>query len=254
MSKSSLHHDRDRIATNALRAIFPTYWLFKNPRDTDSGKEYSEDWIIEIVNDDERRTPTEIEFGVQNKTDANVRKRHVTVRLSVDDIQRLIDLQRPALIHAHDMDSKTSYWLWLNEWYAVHHQKLKGKKKEILVKIPKTNVLDGRSVEKIRAYASREHHKRKLQEAAETLARTRAKDYNVYTVLDDVSFTTVVEPKHDGAIPIIKALDQTASGAMMEAIETGKPTSLVGSIAISNFPELILVAYRAEPENPALDA
>ena len=115
LSKSTLYHDRDGEAIDALRRVLPTYWLYKNPADILSRREYSEDLIIEIVNNDAKRTVTGVEFGVQNKTDVIVRKRHVTVNLEVNDIKRLIALQRPVLIHGYEMDTKTSYWIWLNE-------------------------------------------------------------------------------------------------------------------------------------------
>ncbi|MBZ0285218.1 MAG: DUF4365 domain-containing protein [Anaerolineae bacterium] len=239
MAKSTIHHDRDGVAIDALRRVLPTYWIYKDPANIFGGKEYSEDLIIEIVNDDARRTVSGVEFGVQNKTDLKIRKRHVTVKLGIDDITRLMSLQRPVLIHGYDLKTRTSYWLWLNEWYPTHTSKLKGKK-AIAVDIPKKNVLDVRAVTKIEQYARWEHHKQKRKEHAEMVARQYANDYNVHVGIGKMEITTVFDPKHEKAIPTIHALDQSASDAMIQAIETGEIVPLVGSIAFSNVPELML--------------
>jgi hypothetical protein len=243
MAKSTLHHDRDGDAIDALRRVLPTYWIYKDPASMFGRKEYSEDLIIEIVNDDAKRTVSGVEFGVQNKTGLEIRKRHVTVKLEIDDITRLMGLQRPVLIHGYDLKTRTSYWLWLNEWYPTRISKLKGKK-SIAVDIPKKNVLDVRAVTKIEQYARWEHHKQKIKEHAEMVARKYVNDYRVYVGISKTEITTVFDPKHQDAIPTIHALDQKASDAMIQAIDTGEVVPLVGSIAFSNVPELILENMR----------
>lgn len=239
MTKSTIHHDRDGEAIDALRRALPTYWLYKDTREKFSGKEYSEDLIIEIVNDDEKRTVTGVEFAVQNKTDIEIRKSHVTVRLETNDVRRLMDLQRPALIHGYDLKTRTSYWLWLNEWYLSQSKKLK-EKKSVAVNIPKRNVLDDRAVPKIELYARWEHQQRKIQERAGMVMRQYPNDYEVTVKPNKVGITTIFEPKHQAAVPTIYALDEDASDAMIKAIETGEPVPLVGSFAFSNLPDLIL--------------
>lgn len=239
MTKSTIYHDRDGEAIDALRRALPTYWLYKDTREKFSGKEYSEDLIIEIVNDDEKRTVTGVEFAVQNKTDIEIRKSHVTIRLETNDVRRLMDLQRPALIHGYDLKTRTSYWLWLNEWYPSQSKKLK-EKKSVPLNIPKRNVLDDRAVPKIELYARWEHQQRKIQDHAGMVARQYPNDYDVSVRINRAGITTVFEPKHQAAVPTIHALDDNASDAMIKAIETGEPVPLVGSFTFSNLPDLIL--------------
>ncbi len=239
MAKSSLHHDRDGVALLALYKVLPIYWIYKDPANKLGGKEYSEDLIIEIVNDDARRTVSGIEFGVQNKTGVEIRKRHVTVRMAADDIERLMKLQRPVLIHGHDVKSETSYWLWLNEWYPENSAKLK-RRKTVAVNIPKKNILDARAVGKIEQYARWEHDKQDRIKHADMVARQYKRDYAVYVTVSEMGVTTIFDPKHHDAIPTIQALDQRASDAMIQAYETGEIVPLVGSIAFGNVPVLML--------------
>jgi len=238
MTKSSLHHDRDGIAIDALRRQFPSYWIYKSPSNLFGNKEYSEDLIIEIVNSDENHTVSGVEFGVQNKTNPRIGKHHVSVELQSADIMRLMNLQRPILIHGYDIETTTSYWLWLNEWYLSNKNKLK-RKGSITLKIPKKSVLDKRNVTHIEQYARWEHQKRKIQERAGMVARQYSSDYKVNVVMDVEGITLVFDPKHQGAIPIIHALDQSSSEAIIRAIETGETVPLVGSFAFSNLPELL---------------
>lgn len=251
MSKSSLHHDRDGIAIDALRRILPTYWLFKDPADIYSKKEYSEDLIIEIINDDERRTVTGVEFGIQNKTEVKTYSGHVTVKLEVSDIERLMALQRPVIIHGYHMSSKTSYWVWLNEWYPKNHSKLKKRKRksEVSIKIPKRNELNARAVEKIEAYVREYHRNNKLHDHISMVARAYKNDYQISLYTSDTANTIVVDPKHDDAVPNIRAIDKSVSDAMIQAIEIGKPVPLVGKFSISNFPELLHATMGATLES-----
>jgi hypothetical protein len=238
VSKSSIHHDRDGIATRALSGVLPSYWLYKSPADIYSHKEYSEDLIVEIVDNDSKRTVTGVEFGVQNKTDIEVRKRHVTAKLHTEDVKRLIDLQRPILIHGYHIETGTSYWIWLNEWYPLNVSKLRPGKK-VAIKIPKRNVLDIQAVSEIEQYVKWEHRKRKTQENAEFIARHHAHDYIVHVLTSESDITTVVDPKHEGAIPVIHVLDEAAYHAIVQAIEIGKPVPLTGAITISNIPDIL---------------
>lgn len=245
MPKSSLFHDRDGEAIDALRSILPKFWLYKDPANKFGGKEYSEDLIIEIVNDDVMRTVTGIEFGIQNKTDVEIRKRHVTIKLSANDIERLRGLQRPILLHAYHIPSKTSYWLWLDEWYVINYRKVsetkrKGPNRNVTVNIPKHNVLDVKAVAKIVAYARWEHHKQQLRKAANMVNRAQPNDYNIDIVeAGERSVTMVVNAMRDETIPVLHVLDQTAMDAIIQARETGEPVPLTGSIALSNIPEFI---------------
>ncbi|HEX2622669.1 MAG TPA: DUF4365 domain-containing protein, partial [Phototrophicaceae bacterium] len=144
-AKNTKYHERDRIANNQLKAVFPENWLFKDPRDHDSGKEYSEDWIIEIVNSE--GDVTGIEFGLQNKTDVKIATEYANVRMSISDIERIVSLNRPFMLHAYHLPTNISYWIWLQEWYIFNYRDILEKKKRnpkstILVNIPIRQTLD----------------------------------------------------------------------------------------------------------------
>ncbi|MBK8031164.1 MAG: DUF4365 domain-containing protein [Chloroflexi bacterium] len=237
MGKSSLFHDRDGIAIDALRTVLPKYWIYKNPGNIFGGKEYSEDLIIEVVNDDALFTVTGIEFGVQNKTDVEIRKHFVTVKLQTSDVHRLMGLMRPALIHAHHVATKTSYWIWLNEWYSKNQTKLK--KDNVVIRIPKTQVLNESAVASIKSYATWDYHKRQAAQMARIIANQHKNDYAVRVITTESSITTIIDPKHDGAVPRLVPLDAEAMQSVEKAYQMGTMLRLSGEFAIYNFPELI---------------
>ena len=246
MTKSTIYHDRDGDAIDALRRVLPTFWLYKDPSNKYGGKEYSEDLVIEVVNDDALRTVTGVEFGIQNKTKVDVRRRHVTTKLQVDDIERLLDLPRPYLIHAYHIDSKISYYIWLDDWFDKHREKLRDKNgqklsghKEVSIEIPKKNVLEQRSIAKVEGYARWRHKVHKMQERAERVTRIYPNDYEVQVGIKNSSITTIVNPKHEGAVPTFYALDDSASEAMIRVMETGQAVPLIGKFGIENLPELL---------------
>lgn len=235
MPKSSKHHSRDRVATDFLRALFPKTWLFKSPRDVDSGREYSEDWIIEIVDEDEH--PTGIEFCIQNKTGIKFHKSHISFILTRDDIKRFVSLQRPVLLHAHDTKNHKSYWKWFAEWYGLEFNNDISDKKTVTIRIPLTCILDDEAIKSIRAYASWVHRQRTIERNAELVNVRYKHDFHVSVSSDSTSITTLIYAKHEKAIPTVVALDENASNAMIQAIELGQPVPLVGRFALEGIPE-----------------
>lgn len=259
MTKSTLHHDRDGLAIKALLKTLPTWWLYKNPANIFGGKEYSEDLIIEIVNNDPSRTVSGIEFGVQNKTNVKVRKNHVSTKLSISDIYRLRELQRPFLIHAYHIESDTSYWCWLSDWYEKNHRRVerlgrKQMKREISVEIPKRNVLDAKAVEQIRQHVTREHRKQKLRILSVEAGKLHAGDYNI-TVQENLSgMSTIIAPLHSDALFELRPLDEHSNAAFAYALETGEGVQIDGKVAIANVPESIRGLMDAVLTDSALQA
>src|SRR5579871_2537947 len=171
MPKSTRHHSLDGDATIALKKIFPSNWLFKKQKDIHSGREYSEDLIIEIVDDSANENVTGIEFGVQNKTRFRRTKNYISVNLMVDDLDRIFALQRPFLLHVFDKASKSSYWIWLHEWYAENYKPNRKSRKSVTVKIPHSQVLDEKAIKVINAYATWDHRKRIAEKKADLVTR-----------------------------------------------------------------------------------
>ncbi len=237
MSKSPKVHSYDGIATDALRAIFPKEWFYKSPADIYSRREHGEDWIIEIV--DEQENATGIEFSIQNKVNPKIRKEYVLVTgIKLSTLKRLIELNRPVLLHAYHHESKTSYWLWLDEWYAKNHASSWKTQKTVSVQIPKENILNDEAVKLIRGKVTWEHKKQSYIKRAQLITETNP-DYRVEVSTGPNSITAVFNGKHNAAIPVIRPLDVEANNALQIALQTGLPMHIPGIVAVDGVPDLL---------------
>lgn len=238
MSKSPKSHSNDRVASDALRTILPKTWLWKSPRDVDSGREHGEDCVIEIVDGNENATGAE--FSVQNKVNPRVHKQYVSVSgIKLTTLERLIGLGRPVLLHAYDTQKEMSYWLWLDDWYVKFMSERKTKRpKTITVQIPLQNVLDEASAQDIRARVMWEHRKLKEVKVADLINQTNP-DFRIEVSANAQSITKIINAKHDGAIPVLRPMDEAANQAMMYALQMGQAVQVNGRFAIEGVPSLL---------------
>lgn len=155
MPKVPPEHSADRSANDALRRIIPERWMFKNPRDMDSGREYGEDIVVEIVNEKTGEI-TGLEFGIQNKQGVKYRKAHISVPgIKLSTLEYLSKLPRPVMLHAYDSDKDKSYWCWIHDWYIKKYNDQLAGQVTTTIKIPKENILNEGSIDQIASGASR---------------------------------------------------------------------------------------------------
>ena len=239
MAKNTKYHSRDRAASNALRRKFPDSWLFKPTYDADSHREYAEDWLIEIV--DENDDVTGIEFGVQNKTELDVTEKHVSVPMKVEDIKRAVDLQRPFILHAYDTKRRKSWWIWLHDWYAKNYRPEWKDKDIVTVDIPLDQVLTKKTLKDLKAYATWDYRKRKAQKQADLINSTQGDDYYVEVHTEGNQIMMIIHPKHDGAVPVVTPVNEVANQAVNVAVTSGVSMEVPseGRFSIGNIPSLL---------------
>lgn len=218
MARRPREHTYDKVATRKLQAVLPDEWIFKSDREVDSGFEYGEDWLIEIVEDEK---PTAIELCVQNKVTKRSGKRSISVSVEIDTLDHLHNLGRPVLIHIYSTVSDRSYWMWLEDFYAKNKPKWKGQK-TASISIPTTNVLDAGSVKHIREYAAKFHQRQAFVKRFEAISRTDP-DYRLDLMLTDKGNIVVFHAKHENPRPFTFTLPNPESVTLFQrSLETGE--------------------------------
>jgi hypothetical protein len=213
--------DRDRKATKALKNILPDHWKFKSPRDVDSGDEVCRDWIVEIANAEHGWSGAE--FSIQNKTNPTIHEEHVSVVLRVDCVIYLLDkVTHPVMIHAYDIDSETSYWIWLSRWEGVNERSKwnNQKQKGVSIQIPKSNILTKASVSEIEAFVRESHFKASVRNRVDT-ANLSNPDFKFSSPeFVDNNIFSIAQPKHDKA-KFNFTVDTEGNEAIRRALEEG---------------------------------
>ncbi|MEM9953294.1 MAG: DUF4365 domain-containing protein, partial [Chloroflexota bacterium] len=190
--------DRDRYASDALRNIFPKNWKFKSPRDSDSGSEVCQDWIIEIL--DENSEWTGAEFSIQNKTGLKVRKKHISIPLSVDCLIYLLDkVTRPVLIHGYDIETNKSYWTWLSDWDGLVNRKKWKHQKKVSIQIPKQKLLTLEAVNEIRELVLERHSKHTIRQKYDLENKLNPDFQLTSPIFKNNMVYSTVQPKHPKA-------------------------------------------------------
>ena len=247
-------HSNSKIARQDLEKWLPSEWNFaKHVDDDDSGYEWGEDWIVEIV---ENEQALGAKFSIQSKVltgkDA-INSNGIGTELNISTINRLFDIVYPVLIHYVHPATKSSYVIWLSEWLAQQpdtswREKGDG---EVTIRIPtkSSNELNQVKIEEIKQYTlfhSLRHGNYKLVD----LINKNSTDHRIELIQTEKDTTFVVHSLHDKAVPHLFLLDDEAIQSSQILEETGLPAKISGKIGLSNFPNLLL----QQMQNLSLDS
>lgn len=228
MPKSPPEHSFDGLANDKLKRIFPRRWLYQQLRDIDSGREYAKDLVIELIDERDNRV-TGTQFIVQNKV-AKVEKKYVKTRLEVDTIEYLYNLPLPVLLHVYHIETDTSYWTWLKEWYVREWNPLWQSQKTVTVNISKDQILNATAVVMIKEYVEQHHKVATAYDKARIVSQADP-DFKLNFMSDEGKF--IIQAKHENARrPKIVPEDAEARKVLIEGWETGEAVQFSGSVEI----------------------
>lgn len=236
-------HSNSKIARSDLKKYLPEDWnLAKNVDDDDSGIEWGEDWIVEIVEDHQA---TGAKFGIQSKVlrrkDA-INSKGIGTSIEITTINRLFDLPYPVLFHYVHPKTRSSYVMWLDDWMS--HQKdlswRTNQKGAITVRIPAIpqNRLGSDTVEQIRQKALAYSLNLGNYKIVDLINRS-SKDHRVDLLQTEKGIKIAIHALHDHAIPQVTPLDEEAIQAFEKMSDTGLPTPITGKVGFSNIPPLL---------------
>jgi hypothetical protein len=219
MTNPKQYEQGDKIATHQLESIFPETWKFKRKADIYSGREGAQDLVIEIIDEDYEETG--IEFVVQNKVIFKPQKR-VKVAFKLSTLRYLSTLNQPVLLHVYDRNSETSYYLWLDEYYAEHSSRWKQNQNETSVVFPKNNILSKKNFRQvIETYVRSYNLRRKLLKYAENESKVDPNFYYEYSAKPG-QVKIAVSTKHpDAVVNFTMQLHPEQVDKFNKAIETG---------------------------------
>lgn len=162
-------HIQQKESRLFIERLLPAEWKVNVEAKDSESSDYGLDLIVEII---EKSDVTGAHFAVQLKSTDNLKvnkKGIISHSCKTSTLQYFLERPELVIYLIYDTVNDIGYWIWIQDFLRNQPNSNWKKKKSFTIKIPKSNILEKNSIDKIKKRVLRFHDKEKLINAIQTI-------------------------------------------------------------------------------------